>query len=121
MKRGMIMLVLAGLLACACLAFADKELPVFKSGDTVYVCGCGEGCPCQTISRQEGSCRCGKKLVTGVVDTVEGDKAKVTVQGKQQTFSVTPKTGCDCGGCSCGGMGQKQGKCGCGKAMKDVK
>jgi len=31
-----------------------------NTGDTIYVCGCGEGCNCGTLATKEGKCGCGK-------------------------------------------------------------
>ena len=67
-------LVLVAALALAVVAFADKELPVFKQGETVYACGCGAGCDCDTLARKEGTCSCNKKLVKATVTRVEGGK-----------------------------------------------
>jgi len=102
-------------------AFADKDLPVFKTGETVYVCGCGPGCDCLTMSRKAGSCVCNKPLVKTTINKIEGDKAFVTVNGKEQAFITKAKYACACGpGCDCGTISQKPGNCACGKPMKKV-
>ncbi len=122
MKRILNFLMVVAVLAMACVAFADKELPVFKKGETVYVCGCGAGCDCYTLARKEGNCSCSKKLVKSTVERVEGDKLFAKVNGKEESFVTTAKYACGCGdGCSCGTISQKPGKCGCGKEMKAVK
>ena len=119
MKHLLSGLLLVAALLVAGLAFADKELPVFKKGESVYVCGCGEGCNCYTIARKEGTCSCGKKLVKSTVARVEGDKLYAKVNGKEQSFVTKAKYACACGeGCNCGTISQKPGKCGCGKEMK---
>ena len=56
-------------LALSTFALADKTKMKAKVGDELYVCACGEGCPCDTMSRNPGQCACGKDLV----------KTKVTV------------------------------------------
>jgi hypothetical protein len=37
-----------------------KEVSAPTSGK--YVCACGAGCPCGTVSQQPGTCGCGKPL-----------------------------------------------------------
>ena len=56
-------------------AAADKKI-TFKKGDEVYVCGCGEDCPCLTMSKKPGKCACGKDLVKTTIDKVA--KGKLT-------------------------------------------
>jgi hypothetical protein len=122
MKKGLILLFVALSLSFAVVAFADKDLPVFKAGESVYVCGCGEGCDCLTMSRKAGNCSCGKPLVKGVVSKVDEGKAFVKIDGKDRAFSTKAKYACACGeGCKCGTISQKQGKCGCGSKLKEVK
>ena len=102
-------------------AFADKDLPVFKTGESVYVCGCGAGCDCLTMSRKAGNCTCNKPLVKTTINKIEGDKALVTVNGKEQAFITKAKYACACGeACTCGTISQKPGNCACGKPMKQV-
>jgi hypothetical protein len=121
MKKTLIGLFVASLLLVAAVAFADKTLPVFKKGDAVYVCSCGDTCPCLTMSRKEGNCACGKALGKGIVSSVEGDKAVVQVDGKDLNFVTKAKYACACGeGCTCGTISQKPGNCACGKEMKKV-
>jgi len=121
MKKMLSFMVLVSCLAFALVAFADKELPVFKKGETVYVCGCGEGCDCKTVSRKEGKCSCGNKLVKTTVSSVEEGKLMAPVKEKDTTFPTKAKYACACGeGCKCGTISQKQGTCGCGKDMKKV-
>jgi len=100
---------------------ADAKV-TFKKGDEVYVCGCGEGCPCMTMSKKEGKCGCGKDLVKTTIDKVKGGKAYVKVDGKTQAFKLSAKYACACGaGCACDTISQKPGECGCGKPLKAVK
>jgi hypothetical protein len=121
MNKTLISLFVASMMLVAVVAFADKTLPVFKNGDTVYVCTCGDSCPCMTMSRKEGKCACGNSLGKGVVSSVEGDKAVVKVDGKDLNFVTKAKYACGCGeGCNCGTISQKPGKCACGTEMKKV-
>lgn len=121
MKKGLISLLVAVVLACAVVAFADKTLPVYKQGETVYVCACGEACECKTMSRNAGKCTCGKELGKGVITSVQGDKAMVKLEGKELAFTTKAKFACDCGeACKCGTISQNPGKCSCGKEMKKV-
>jgi hypothetical protein len=122
MKKMIGFMVLACCLTFAVMAFADKDLPVFKQGETVYVCGCGAGCDCLTVARKEGKCSCGNKLVKTTVAKVEADKIVADVKGKELSFSTKAKYACACGeACNCGTISQKPGKCACGKDMKEVK
>ncbi|MGZ3593637.1 MAG: hypothetical protein ACXU9G_02720 [Syntrophales bacterium] len=92
-----------------------------KVGDEVYVCGCGESCPCLTMSKSPGKCTCGKDLVKGEVTKVEKGKATVMVNGKEQVFPTKGKYACACGPkCNCDTISQSPGKCGCGSEMKPV-
>ena len=119
--NGLVVFMVALSLAFAAAAFADKELPVFKAGETVYVCGCGAGCDCQTISRNDGKCTCDKPLAKTTVTKVEGDKLYAKVNGAEQAFSTKAKYACACGaGCTCGTISQKPGKCTCGKELKKI-
>jgi len=115
-----------GLLLCLVMvgfsvaALQDGKM-MLKVGDEVYVCGCGEGCPCLTMSKNQGKCSCGKDLVKGKVTKVEDGKATVMVNGKEQVFLTKGKYACACGpGCNCDTISQSPGKCGCGSEMKPV-
>lgn len=121
MKKVLIGLFVASLLLVAVVAFADKTVPVYKKGDAVFVCACGESCECKTMARKAGKCSCGKDMVKGVVNEVKDDKLVVKVGDKDMIFPAKAKFACGCGeGCSCGTVSQKPGKCGCGTEMKEV-
>ena len=123
MKKSLISLFVASMLLVTVVAFADKTLPVYKQGDKVYVCSCGEGCDCKTMSHKEGmgTCSCGKALGKGVVSRIEGDTAVVKIDDKELNFPTKGKYTCACGGgCKCDTISQKPGKCGCGNEMKKV-
>lgn len=121
MKKGLIALVVAIGLAFSVAAFADKDLPVYKKGETVYVCSCGAGCDCLTVARKEGKCSCSKALEKAKIDKVANGKIFVKVKGKELTFPVKAKYACACGeGCNCGTISQKPGNCACGNEMKKV-
>jgi hypothetical protein len=120
-KTLLTMLAIALTLGLSLSALADKDLPVFKADETVYVCGCGEGCDCYSMARKPGNCACNKPMVKGTINKIEGDKAFVTVEGKERAFPTTAKYTCACGeGCNCGFISQKPGNCSCGKPMKKV-
>lgn len=107
--------------------------------DAIYVCTCGEACPCSTVALAPGKCSCGKDLQGGHVVKVEKDEALVCVCGPSCTCKLDPKdatkctcgkaikrvalkgTGlyfCNCGGsCACNTVSAKPGKCGCGMAL----
>lgn len=121
MKKILVSLFVASLLLIAVVAFADKNLPVYKNGDTVYVCNCGDSCDCKTMSNKEGKCSCGKALGKGTVSSVSKDTVVVNVGGKNLNFPAKAKYACACGdGCNCGTVSQKPGKCACGTDMKKV-
>jgi len=119
MKKTIIFtLVLA--LALVTLALADKAKMTAKVGDQLYVCACGEGCPCDTMSRNPGQCACGKDLVKTKVTKVE--KGKITVESRKKPFASVAKYVCDCGpDCKCDTISQNSGNCTCGKKMVEVK
>lgn len=121
MKKGLISLLVTAVLALAVVAFADKTLPVYKQGESVYVCACGEACECKTMARKAGNCTCGKALGKAVITSVKGDMAMVKLEGKELAFPTKAKYACACGeACDCGTIGQNPGKCVCGKEMKKV-
>ena len=73
MKK-MIIFMVVFTLAFVTLAIADKTTMEAKVGDELYVCACGEGCPCDTMSRNAGQCSCGKDMVKTKVTKVEEGK-----------------------------------------------
>jgi hypothetical protein len=107
-------------LALATLAIADKAKMTAKVGDQLYVCACGEGCPCDTMSRNPGKCSCGNDMVKTKVTKVE--KGKITVESRKKPFVSVAKYVCDCGPeCKCDTISQNPGNCTCGKKMVEVK
>lgn len=112
--------VLALVVAVAAVA-AEKAQMVLKPGDEVYVCNCGEKCPCEMMAKQEGNCTCGNPLAKGKVTKVEPGKAVVSINGKEQSFKTAGKYACACGPtCKCGSISQTPGKCVCGSPMEPV-
>ncbi|MFZ4857675.1 MAG: hypothetical protein ACOYL3_14880 [Desulfuromonadaceae bacterium] len=121
MKKLFTSLFVTSLLLVAVVAFADKNLPVYKKGDTVYVCTCGDTCDCKTMARKAGKCDCGTALGKGTVSSASKDKIVVTVGDKKLNFPAKAKYACGCGdGCDCGSVSQKPGKCTCGNEMKKI-
>ncbi len=123
MKRASFLLAAVLTLTLVTVAFAANPKPVYKLGDMVYVCNCGD-CPCQTISKKAGKCPCGKDMVQAKVTGVE--KGQIMVKAadwdKDRAFSTEAKFACACGPkCDCDTISQKAGKCPCGKPMKPVK
>jgi hypothetical protein len=107
-------------LSFATLAFAAKTRMTAKVGDELYVCACGESCPCDTMSRSAGQCTCGKDMVKTKVTKVE--KGKITVESRNKPFISAAKYVCDCGpDCKCDTISQNPGNCTCGKKMVEVK
>lgn len=124
MKKSIFLLATVLTLAIVAAAFAATSKPEFKVGDEVYACNCGEKCPCQTISKHEGKCPCGKEMVKAKVVSVEQGKVGLQAEGweKPRTFSTVAKYACSCGEkCNCDTISQKPGKCPCGTKMKKVK
>jgi hypothetical protein len=121
MKKILFSLFVASLLLVAVIAFADKTIPVYKKGDSVYVCTCGDACDCKTMANKEGKCSCGKALGKGTVSSVEVGKVAVKLGDKNLNFPAKAKYACACGdSCKCGTVSQKPGKCACGSDMKKV-
>lgn len=119
MKKVLILMVVFTL-AFVTFAVADKTKMKVKVGDELYVCACGEGCPCDTMSRNAGQCTCGKDLVKTKVTKVE--KGKITVESRGKPFISVGKYACDCGpDCKCDTISQNPGNCTCGKEMVEVK
>jgi hypothetical protein len=107
-------------LLAAMVAYAESGKINLPDGDTVYVCGCGEKCACETLSKQPGTCACGGALVQGKVVSVGDGKAVVEIKGKKQTFRTAGLFACGCENCPCGTVSQRPGKCACGKPLKPV-
>jgi hypothetical protein len=119
MKKLLILMVVFSL-AFATLALADKTKMTAKVGDQLYVCACGEGCPCDMMSRNPGKCTCDKDMVKTKVTNVE--KGKITVEARKKPFLSKGKYTCDCGpDCKCDTISQNPGNCTCGKKMMEVK
>ena len=112
------------LMVLAVFAFAaEKGALDLKVGDERYVCNCGEKCPCNTISSNEGKCTCGSDMVKATVTKVEKGKAFFKAAGwdKERTFKTVGKYACSCSpDCKCGTISQNPGKCTCGSKMKKI-
>jgi hypothetical protein len=95
------MLVMA--LAITVVAAESAKMSL-KVGDEVFVCNCGDGCPCNSMAMKESKCSCGNAMVKG-----------------KETFNTAGKYACACGeGCKCGAISQTPANCACGKPMKQV-
>ena len=65
-KIVLLVLSLLFVFAAVSLVCADKGTTGkfdAKAGDTIYVCGCGEGCDCGSLGKKEGTCSCKKDMV----------------------------------------------------------
>ena len=119
MKK-LLILTLVFTLALATVAIAAKTKMTAKVGDELYVCACGESCPCDTMSRNPGKCTCDKDLVKTKVTKVE--KGMITVESRKKPFVSKGKYACACGPeCKCDTISQNPGNCSCGKKMMEVK
>lgn len=124
-KAVLLVLSLLFISAAASLVFAAKgPTGAFdaKVGDTIYVCGCGEGCNCGSLGKKPGACSCGREMVKTTVTRIEKGRVYYTVDGKELSAPVQGTYACGCGaGCNCGSISQKAGgKCGCGMPMVKV-
>lgn len=122
MKKVLVILTSIMFVFAAASVFAAKGTDATfkaKAGETIYVCGCGEGCDCGTMSKSSGTCACGKALVEAKVTKVE--KGMVHYKLEDGTELSAPAKGlyvCPCGkGCPCRTVSQKPGKCGCGQDL----
>jgi hypothetical protein len=105
------------------LVMAEKGKMDLKVGDEVYVCNCGDKCPCNTMSHNPGKCTCGTDMVKAKVLKVEPGKAEVKAESwdKARTFKTIGKYMCGCGpDCKCDTISQNPGKCSCGADMIKV-
>jgi hypothetical protein len=101
---------------------AESNVRELKVGDQVYVCNCGEKCPCDSMANKPGKCNCGKEMVQGTVTKAEPGTAMIKTPDAERSFKTVGKYACDCGpGCDCGSISQNPSKCVCGKEMKEVK
>src|SRR5689334_2368657 len=103
-KSAIVTLVMVFALALASLSVAAVENGKLaaKAGDKLYVCNCGEKCPCETMGRKAGKCSCGKEMAEVTVTKAEAGKASFTLNGKERSMSTTGKYACDCGPkCNC--------------------
>jgi hypothetical protein len=129
MRRAILITTMVLAMALIAVSFSFAATPKgkldVKVGDQFYVCNCGEGCACNTISRKPGKCTCAHdEMVKATVTRVEGDVAYFKAEGwdKERPFKTVGKYMCACGPeCGCDTISQKPGKCACGKKMKKVK
>ena len=122
MKKSLKILVLVLSLVVVTVAFAANAKPVFKVGEEVYACNCGEAC-CDEISKHPGKCVCGKDMAKAKVVSVEDGKVMLQGEGweKPRAFQTVAKYACACGPkCDCDTISQKPGKCPCGTEIKKV-
>lgn len=114
-------LVLVLALAFAVVAAEPGKMEL-KVGDQLYVCNCGETCPCDSMARKAGKCTCGKEMVQGTVTQVGEGTAVIKLAAGERTFKTVGKFACACGPtCDCGSISQNPGNCVCGKPMAEVK
>jgi len=123
MKTRLTIFVVVLSLALAAVSLAANPKPVYKVGDEVYVCNCGEAC-CDEISKHPGKCVCGPDMAKAKVVSVGKGKVVLQAEGweKPRTFKTVAKYACACGPkCDCDTISQKPGKCPCGTEMKAIK
>ena len=122
MKRILIIAMVVLMSAIVAVSFAGGKAKMdLKVGDEIYACNCGEACKCDTLSKNAGSCTCGKEMVKAKVTKVEADTAMLKAEKweKERAFKTTGKYVCACGeACKCDSISQNPGKCTCGKEMK---
>ncbi|MCX7948676.1 MAG: hypothetical protein N2509_01040 [Treponemataceae bacterium] len=120
-QRGMVfvMVVLIGTASFA----GPRGKFVVKAGEELYVCACGEKCPCETVSNNPGKCSCDAELVKAKVVKVEKNKAYFKAEGwtKERAFKMEGKYTCACPpACKCDTISQNPGKCTCGVEMRKI-
>jgi hypothetical protein len=123
MKKNLIIFPFVLILLASFVFAAEKGALTLKVGDERYVCNCGEKCPCNTISSNEGKCTCGKDMVKAKVTKVEAGKATFMATGweKERVFKTAGKYMCACGpDCKCDTISQNPGNCTCGKKLKKI-
>jgi hypothetical protein len=104
------------------LTAQEKSTMTLKVGEEIFACNCGEKCPCETLSRKEGTCACGQPLAKAKVKSVGEGTAVLVIGEREQTFKTVGKYMCNCGpACACGTISQTPGKCSCGVEMAPVK
>lgn len=121
---GMSLLAVLATVFFAVVVYGTLEHGTIKlaPGDEIYACACGASCPCRTMSRHPGKCTCGHALIKAKVVKVAEGMAVLNVNGKEETFPLTGKYACACGGgCNCDTISQHPGKCTCGTPMAPVK
>ena len=121
-KRVTLLSIFAVFMLVGLMAWAAEE-GMFNGavGDKVYVCACGPGCGCNTISNNPGTCPCGNDLTEGTIEKIENGMATVAIGDKTQEFNLKGKYACACGaGCNCNTISQNPGNCACGRPMKMV-
>jgi len=132
-----LVLVVLGGLSAVCVA----EEPAGRN-DVLYVCDCGAGCACNSVSTEPGNCSCGKPMKWHHVVKVEGNEALLCTCGEGCSCAIDPNdpskcgcgkpikrvdlTGkgiffCNCGGsCTCNTLSDQPGQCRCGMKLKKV-
>lgn len=117
--RKLVICSIVTFIAFAGLALADKTEMTGKVGDEIYVCGCGDGCPCDMMSKKPGQCACPMDLVKTKITKIE--PGKITVEARTRPYLSVGKYACACGsGCGCDTISQNPGKCACGKDLAPV-
>ena len=125
MKKSLVFVMAAMMLVSvtALGSGAEKSRMDLKVGDEVYVCNCGEACPCNTMSNNPGQCTCGKDLIKAEAVKVGEGTVDFMAEGweKARAFKTVGKYSCACGpACPCNTISQNPGKCTCGVEMKAV-
>ena len=123
MKKALIVFPFVFIFLASFVLAAEKGTLTLKVGDERYVCNCGEKCPCNTISNNEGKCTCGSDMVKAKVTKVEKGKAmfKAANWEKERTFKTIGKYKCGCSpDCKCETISQNPGKCTCGSKMQKI-
>ena len=118
--RKTIILAIILMLGVSVLTLADtKGRMDVNVGDEIYVCNCGEGCPCDTMAMKPGKCTCGMEMIKAKVTKVDDDM--IYVESREKGYKRVGKYACNCGeACNCGTISQSPGKCVCGMDMKEV-
>ena len=135
-----------GLFTLVILSAAGAVISADK-GQVYYACNCADDCTCGGLSKEPGTCACGKELAAMHMLEVEKsaavlcrcgagcscarskkDRSLCECGSPVKIVDITGKYACACGykscvcsgGCSCNTVSDGPGKCACGKEMKKI-
>ena len=139
--------IVVGIVILIILAVASGVVISADKSQAAYACNCTDDCKCNSISKEPGTCACGKEMAAMHMLEIEKSTAVLCRCGADcscerskkdpnlcgcgkpvKTVDITGKYACTCGytscvcsgGCKCNAVSDKPGKCGCGKDMRQI-